>query len=265
MQPQQIHGFLRQLFQESNCQVIDGNKHYMTVQLTVDMDKRIMNRPYYWQYIESVNGAACPAQLTLITDGNKLNGDIKGEIMHFGSPRLRQLFQVTNELGSFVRVFEKVSEKFEEKTILTPWLCVNYKVSYISDQTKEMLYSLGLNLMTGYIVDEFQESIQVLDFECKASTNTFNLPFNIPPVRGLGRLDLAIERVVQHEDHQWAVEAKNRLERDQEVLEHFYHGVDNKPVSYETEKQAMEEQFEPSIQIDVVNGGLFYLNSRNSF
>lgn len=131
----------------------------------------------------------------------------------------------------------------------------------MSDQTKETLYSLGINLMTGYIVDEFQESLMELDIAMEVDPRTFNLPYIISPVRGLDRLDIAMERVLKHEDHQWAEDAKNRWQKDQEVLEHFYQGIDNKPASYETEKQAIEAQFEPKIKIEIINGGLFYLNS----
>ena len=125
----------------------------LTVQLTIEMDKKIMNRPFYWKYLESTDGVPSPAQLTLITDKNKLVEDIKGEVVHFGSPRLSQLFQATKEMGSFVQMYEQIYDKFDSQTILTPWLGVNYKISYYSDQTKETLYSLGINLMTGDVIE----------------------------------------------------------------------------------------------------------------
>ena len=61
-------------------------------------------------------------------------------------------------------MYEKVN-KFEKNIILTPWLGVNYKISYYSDQTKEMLYSLGINLMTGNLIEEFQESLREVDLD----------------------------------------------------------------------------------------------------
>ena len=80
MYPQQIHGYLRELFKENNCPVLTDNEHYLTVQLTIEMDKRIMNRPFYWQYVESTNGVPCPAQIRLIKDKTKLVADFKGEV-----------------------------------------------------------------------------------------------------------------------------------------------------------------------------------------
>ncbi|MBK3494123.1 YqhG family protein [Viridibacillus sp. YIM B01967] len=258
MFPQQVHGYLRNFFEENKCQIVNDSDHYMTVQLTIDMDKRLMNRPFYWRYLESTNGVPNPAQLTLITDQIKLDDNIKGEVVHFGSPRLNQLFQATKELGAFVQMFERV-DALEIKIILTPWLGVNYKVSYYSDQTKEMLYSFGINLMTGNLIDDFQESLSGVDLVSVMPENAFHLPYIIKPLRALERLNVAIENIIQQDDHTWAEEAKKRWRKDQQVLEYFYDGIENKPECYELEKKAMEEQYDTRIKVEIVNGGLFYM------
>ena len=259
MYPQQIHGYLEKFFKENNCAIVRGNDHYLTVQLTIDMDKKIMNRPFYWKYLENTDGVPNPAQLTFITDQNRLEDDIKGEVVHFGSPRLNQLFQTTKELGSYVQMYEKVSDNPKIKTMLTPWLGVNYKVSYYSDQTKEMFHSLGINLITGNMIDCFQEWISGVDLDSTMSDDAFSITYIIKPLRGLERLDAAIENLIQQDDHTWADEAKLRWKKDREVLEYFYEGVENKPDCFEMEKQAMDQQYEARIKIEIINGGLFYL------
>ncbi|MEI4769774.1 YqhG family protein [Psychrobacillus sp. FJAT-51614] len=258
MYPQEVHRYLQKFFTENNCQIVQNNDYYMTVQLTIDMDKKIMNRPYYWQYLESTNGVPCPAQLTLITDQNNLLEKVKGEIVHFGSPKLNQIFQTTRRMGSFVHMYEKI-EVANERKIITPWLGVNYKISYYCDQTKEMLHSLGINLMTGSIINRFQESLRGLELDTTISEKTFKLPYIIKPIRALERLDELIDRIIQQDDHTWAEEAKQRWLKDLEVLEYFYEGVSMKPECYEMEKQALQEQYEPRIKIEIINGGLFYL------
>ncbi|WP_394191500.1 YqhG family protein [Paenisporosarcina quisquiliarum] len=259
MYPQQIHSYLHDFFKENDCPILNKHPHYMTVQLTVDMDKRIMNRPFYWRYQESTGAEPNPTQLTFITDQNKLTEDVKGEVIHFGSPRLNQIFQVTNELGAFVQMFERVTHTHVTKTILTPWLGVNYLVSYYSDQTREMLFSLGINLMTGRIVDQFQESLINLKLDTIMSDGAFTLDYFIKPVRGLERLDAAIDKYIQNDDHSWAEEANKRWQKDRKVLEYFYEGVEEKPECYEMEKKAMNEQYKAKIKVEIVNGGLFYL------
>jgi hypothetical protein len=257
--PQQIHGYLEKFFTANNCDIINGNDHYMTVQLTIDMDKKIMNRPFYWKYLENTDGVPNPAKLTFITDQNQLEEDIKGEVVHFGSPRLNQLFQTTKKLGSYVQMYERVLDNPKTKTILTPWLGVNYKVSYYSDQTKEMFYSLGINLITGNMIDSFQEWISGVDLDSTMSKDAFNITYIIKPLRALERLDAAIENIIQQDDHTWADEAKMRWKKDREVLEYFYEGVENKPECYDMEKEAMDQQYEARIKIEIINGGLFYL------
>lgn len=258
MHSTEIHTYLHRFFTENDCEILHGNEHYLTVQLTIDMDKRIMNRPFYWRYIESVNEIPNPAQLTLITDMQKLQNGMKGEVIHLGSPRLHQLFQVTKEMGQFVKLYERVGANNEQQ-ILTPWVGVNYKVSFTSHQTKEILYSIGINLMTGAVVKEFQETIRMRDLSDQSSEQVFHLPFIITPVRALDRLDAVITKVIEGEDLTWVEEAEKRWKKDQAVLDYFYEGQEPKPECYEMEKQAMEERFKPRITVDVVNGGLFYL------
>lgn len=259
MYPQQIHGYLSQFFKENNCQILSNNNYYIDVQLTIEMDKKIMNRPFYWHYLASTGDEPRPAQLTLITDKNQLMDNIKGEVVHFGSPRLSQLFQVTKEMGSFVQMYERAPNLTDKQTILTPWLGVNYKVTYASDQTKEILYSLGINLLTGHVVEGFQESLSKVDLDVEISSYTYHVPYIIKPTRALERLDGVIDTFIQQADHSWAEEAKKRWQKDRRVLEYFYEEVDLKPDCYEIEKEAMDQQYEVRINIDIVNGGVFYL------
>ncbi|MFJ8262021.1 YqhG family protein [Rummeliibacillus sp. NPDC094406] len=258
MLPQQVHGYLRNFFQQTDCPIIEDEGHYMTVQLTIEMDKRIMNRPFYWKYIESTDVVPCPAQLTLITNQNILNENVKGEIVHFGSYRLNQLFQATKEMGAYVQMFESI-DTHESQTILTPFLCVNYKVSYFCDQTKEMLYSLGINLMTGNINEDFQVILAEVDLVSEMPDNAFPLQYIIKPIRALKRLDDFIENIIQQDDHTWAEKAKKRWQKDQRVLDYFYEEVEEKPESYEIEKKALEDRYGAKIKIEIINGGLFYL------
>ena len=46
-----------------------------------------------------------------------MEGGIKGELVHFGSPRLGQLFQTTKEMGAYIQMFEKV-ETIETKSYI---------------------------------------------------------------------------------------------------------------------------------------------------
>ena len=117
--------------------------------------------------------------------------------------------------------------------------------------------------MTGMIINGFQESISGLDLGSTISANTYHLPYIITPQRALERLDAIIENLIQQDDHTWAEEAKERRRKDLLVLEYFYRGIEDedRPECYRIEKNAIEEQYETKIKIDIINGGLFYLKS----
>ena len=261
MNQQQIHQYIHRFFKENQCEVVEGNDDQLTVKLTIGMDKRIMNRPYYWSYVESGGVEAKPAQLTFFTNPELFSSAAQGERIHFGSPRLHQLFDVTKEQGAFVQLYERPAPNQTTQTTLTPWLAMNIKVTYSSDRTKESLYSLGMNLMTGAVIDGFQESMRKLDLDASMSPNTYYLPYIIHPKKGIERLESLMDRVIEQDDHAWMEEAKQRLVRDTRVLNYFYQDVDQLPESYAVEKSAIDAQYKTMIQVEVLNGGLFYLRT----
>ena len=155
-------------------------------------------------------------------------------------------------------MYEKV-DTARGQAILTPWLGVNYKVSYCCDQTKEMLFSFGINLLTGLIKEDFHETLCATELDTTPADNVFHVQYIIKPIRALQRLDAAIEAIIAQDDHSWATEAKKRWQRDQRVLDYFYEDIDDKPECYDIEKKALEEQYDAKIKIEIINGGLFYL------
>lgn len=258
MYPQTIHHYLKSFFTEKNCPILSHHAHYLIVQLTVDMDKKMMNRPFYWQYIEATGDEPVPAQLTFITNKNALTEKMTGEVIHAGSPRLAQIFSLIKEMGSAVQMYEVGRSGVE--TILTPWLIINYKVSYYSHQTKEFIYSLGMNLMTGEVLKDFQESLITRSLKSSLPEHVFCLPYTIKPENAIERLDAILENIIRRDDHTWAEEAQKRWEKEKMILDYFYEDMTKKPERYQIEQQALAEQYEANIQIDVINGGLFYLS-----
>lgn len=106
MQQHEIHNYLYNFFEANNCEILERSPHLLDVQLTIEMDKLLMNRPFYWHYLEKTGGVPNPMRLTLIT--NPENEENDGELIHYGSPRLHQIFQTTKELGSYIRLYEDV-------------------------------------------------------------------------------------------------------------------------------------------------------------
>jgi hypothetical protein len=259
MQQHDIHQFLKGYFQSTECSILEEGNGYLTVQLTIDQDKELMNRPFYWHYLEKVGGEPNPASLTFITNEQRAPQDIKGEKVHFGSPRLHQIFQATRRFGSAIRLYEANVARSTHNTALHPWLNMNVMVSYQCDHKRDYLLSLGIHLITGNIIEDFHELLKGQVLTPKIPDFTFTLSPIIKPKSGFNRLHQYIEKHIYEDDHSWAKEAKERWKQDLDLLNHFYEDIEEKPSTYDIEKKALQDQYEPRISVNVVNGGIFYL------
>jgi hypothetical protein len=256
MLQQEIHDFLQKYFLANNCPPSESTSSYMTIQLSEELDKELMNRPFYWHYLEKTGGVPNPMKLTLITDPEKAPEHIKGEAIHFGSPRLHQIF------GSAKNLYESRQGKPGIQTPLLPWLCINMKVSYQCDRKRDIYESVGLQLINGMMVTGFHERLLQLPLTPKIPDYAFTLSPLIMPRSGMMRIEKMMRAKIHEEDHTWAENAKQRWQKDQELLDHFYKDAGEKSESYEVEKQALKEQYEPKINISIINGGLFYLTEQ---
>ncbi len=263
MKQREIHSYLDQFFTTTNCDIVENTETYMTVQLTNEMDKLLMNRPFYWHYIEKTGGIPNPQKLTLITDFKQSN-EIKGELIHFGSPRLHQIFQITKQMGGYIRLFENVPGTENYHTALIPWFCLNLKISYLCDRRKDRLCSIGMNLLNGSLMGDFHQNLlnKGIDLVAKIPDFAFTFTPIFKPESGLRRIRLYIENDIMKENHSWATEAKQRWQEDEQLLDSFYIAIDEKPERYMIEKEALKEQYEPKIEISIINGGLFYLTKQ---
>ncbi|MFD3447756.1 YqhG family protein [Microbacteriaceae bacterium 4G12] len=258
----EIHDYLHRFFEANHCPILNKTNSFLDAQLTIEMDKMLMNRPFYWHYLEKTGGTPNPMCLTLITDQTNVSDEVKGEVIHYGSPRLHQIFRATGELGSYIRLYEDVHPNSSAQVPLHPWLGLNIKVSYQCDRKKEMLYSFGLHLITGAIVDQFHDTLQMVSLTPKIPDFCFTLTPIIKPQSGIIRVEETVRSLIAKEDHTWADEARKRWDHDLQLLNEFYGDMEEMPENYEVEKQALQEQYEPNVLIEVINGGLFYLTQQ---
>jgi Bacterial protein YqhG of unknown function len=258
MRQQDIHQFLEKYFRSNDCEVIDRSPGHLTVQLTAEIDKELMNRPFYWHYLEKTGGTPNPMSITLITDSAKAPEGLKGEQIHFGSPRLHQLFESARNLARFIRLYH--SHEAGTHTPLFPWLCLNVKISYQCDRKRDIFKSIGLHLINGRMVEGFHEQILSIALTPKIPDYSYTLSPLVMPKSGFIRIENYLRAGLEAEDHSWADAARERWEKDQLLLDHFYEDMEgNSEESYIIEKKALQEQYEPKVAISLVNGGLFYL------
>lgn len=259
MQQHEIHRFLERYFHANGCELKASGDGYMTVQLTIEMDKELMNRPFYWHYLEKTGGEPNPMALNLITDQEKAPEGLNGEVIHFGSPRLHQIFRSTRSLAGYTRLYEDRAGFGQQQIPLHPWLGMNVKISYQSNRKKDTFRSIGLNLINGMMKEGFHDELLTLKLTPKIPDLCFTLTPIIRPKSGIGRIQQQLRDEISRESTEWAESALASWKEDRELLDHFYKEVEDKPESYFLEQAALKDQYEPKIEIEIINGGIFYL------
>jgi hypothetical protein len=263
MEQHNIHNYLEKYFQLNRCDMLENDGKSLHVRLSVELDKRLMNRPFYWQYVETTGADAQPMELKIVTEQTE-NDKKEGEFIHFGSPRLHQIFQSTKELGGFIRLYEDIGDMHGRSIALEPWLGLNMKVSYQCDRKKDMLVSPGLHLISGKVVNDFDDHLAATSMTPKIPNFCFTISPLIKLQSGIKRIERMVENAIQNDDHSWADEARERWEQDLDLLDRFYENEQEKPESYYSEKEALRQQYEPKIKVEIINGGLFYLTKGTS-
>ncbi|NPC93286.1 hypothetical protein HOO54_13850 [Bacillus sp. WMMC1349] len=261
MRQEDIYRFLEHFFEATGCTITDKSSAHLTVQLTADVDKQIMNRPFYWHWLEKTGGQPNPMKITLITNEKQAPANIEGEFIHFGSPRLFQIFQTVKRNGRFIRLYEKVRSNGLQIS-LEPWLGVNVTISYQSDLKKDKLLSCGLHLINGQLKEGFQDELKDFSLTTQISDYCYTISPLIKPESGIKRLEHYIEQIARDEPLDWAQAALKRWNDDLSLLNQFYEEAEEKPQEYEIEKKALQTLYEPKIEIKIENGGLFYLQKK---
>jgi hypothetical protein len=264
MQQQEIHKFLERYFQANGCDILENKHGYMEVQLTIELDKELMNRPFYWHYLEKTGGIPNPMKLTFVTNPQQAPDNIKGETIHFGSPRLHQIFESTKNLAGYIRLYENHRQGQGSQTPLLPWLGLNLKISYQCDRKRDVFRSIGLQLINGQMVENFHDQLLEISLTPKIPDYSFTLSPLVMPKSGVMRIENFIKMELSQEDHGWADDARKRWDQDLQLLNHFYEDYedDESKGGLETETLALKEQYEPKIKISIINGGLFYLTEK---
>lgn len=160
-------------------------------------------------------------------------------------------------------MYEKI-ESAGAKLPLQPWLGINVTISYQSDMKKDKLLSLGLHLVSGTIIEDFQSKLTQFSLTSQICDYCFTISPMIKPESGLKRMENYISKSAMQEPSDWAEQAVNRWKNDMTLLDKFYEHIEEKPEEYHLEKQALKTLYQPKISVEIENGGLFYLQNNIS-
>ncbi|WP_404452996.1 YqhG family protein [Virgibacillus necropolis] len=253
-----LNNFLHDYFQAHHCHIQNNKDGVLQVKLTEEIDKELMNRPFYWHYINKMGRQGDTTTLNLITNPDKR--DEKGDWIHFGSPRLQQILRslVVNE--RYTRLFQ--SEQSTTKTALYPWLVVNIKISYQGKQNKDEIISLGLHLIKGLMYKDMMDLLGNVTLKPSIDDYCYTIAPIIKMESGFHRIENVLNDYINNQTHDWADESLQTLKDEITLIEHFYTSSADDETNHEhmqREIDDMKERYTPKVTYKVINGGIFYL------
>lgn len=277
-----VRNYVESYLEKNQCRFIEREKGHTTVKLSVETDKDLTNRPYYWTFVERTGAEPEPLTLTFIFDKNNASEGIRGEEIRFGSERLKQIFHSAKKRGRMARLFEQTQGKYanyhyrnDALNVLYPWLGVNYKIEFISYKKKDKIISLGINLASGEMKDNFLKLLNSIDLTPALPANiTITQPYITFREAAL-QFDEWLLNEINKENFDWVIESNERLKDEIEQLDTYYlsrhnyqktEAEKNKSNNLYVEKEKRIEelswQYAPKVEVSAINYGLFYISNK---
>lgn len=198
-------------------------------------------------------------------------GRIHREHLHFGSPRLKQIFAAARRGGSCVYLFEDPGPR-QRSTLFPaayePWLGVSFKVEFACDMKREELHFMGISLVSRKIDFQFRDRLSGRSLRPRLPENVHIEPSSITPAEGRDALESSLQVKLSGVDPSWATEASERLQEELELIDAYYKDLlleedeekrSSAKEQYEARRKEIRWQYEPRILVSAINCGIFHL------
>lgn len=268
LNPNDTRTYVERYLLGMQCRIIESSPGHIQVRLSEQADRDLVNRPFYWSYVEKLGLEPQPVTLTFIFDPEKTPPDIRGERIFPGSTRLEHIFQSACQHGRFVRLYEDVPLNLRSprgSRPYIPWLNVNYKIEWISEKLRSEIHSLGIQLLDGTIDDHFYSNLVSRRWTPRLPSHRYITEAKLSLSDAVNELEFYMQGYLDQVDDTWAKEAKARMQEELERLAQYYEEtpshMDEEAFQAEYERRIRETkwQYQPRIEVTVVNAGLFYL------
>ncbi|SMO39014.1 YqhG family protein [Melghirimyces algeriensis] len=268
MEPNQVKAFAERYLNAYNCQIIKQTPHQLTAKLSIEADQDLVHRPFYWMYVEKMG---LPPQTITVNwafepEIKQENGE--AELLSYGSPRFYQMLQSAQKHGRYVRLYEDSTIPARARSSskpYDPWLGINYRVSFICDMKKDEILCLGIHLRSGELVENFYPQIRNRKWTSRLPAHRHILPPLMTVPEAVGELEYNLQGYIEQQDLSWVKNAKEQLNQELQQLDAYYPEEWRMSDELHTEKkQRVQEtirQYHPKVEVEVVNAGLFYLDS----
>src|SRR5699024_231900 len=207
--------------------------------LTVEMDKALMNRPFYWQYIEATNQKGIPQELAFTTN---MNNQTEYIWIHYGSPWLKRIYDYILKNNHIIQLYE--IHHTNVQTVLHPWLLTNNLVIFEGKQRKEYYFSIGLNLINEHIATNMMERLQNITLAPNISTYCYVTSPIITFDSGFLHIEKLVTNQIKNENMNWATDSLKKMNEENQMAAYYYA---NNQAQLEIEIAAILNRFKPTI------------------
>ncbi|WP_410769520.1 YqhG family protein [Fontibacillus sp. BL9] len=308
MTQKQIREYVMTYLETTECQFLEKSPYHVTVKLSPRADRDLTNRPYYWGFIERTGAEPETMTFSFIFDAERHQklqdaaspkaeappqedailgrhfgavrplpilgpGRIQREELHFGSPRLKQVFAAARQGGRTVYLFEDPGPR-QRSTLIPaayePWLGVRFKIEFSCDMKREELHFFGVSLLTGQIDEHFGESLNGKTLIPRMPENMHITPTRLTLDQGRQSVESRIGEKLQACDPAWADQARERLNEELALIDSYYKDLLEDPdeerkqavmEQYESRRGEIRWQYEPRIVVSALGSGIFHLRS----
>lgn len=271
----QIQDFCRRYFHAVDAPILVDQEDFLQVELPREIDKELIERRYYWMYIEATNQNPPNTVLSMsFRPDLEIEGVDKMDFVTLGSFLLNKIIESTQKRGRFTRAYQKVTMP---GTRLQPMLLTTFKLSFVADRRRDEMVSYGVDLLTGRVVRDFYEQVEKLPFQAAPSEFTPPVEPKYTVDQGYQKIREALQAEIEALDHTWAEEADEHLKREIEQLETYYDSLtlvsnseaknpeeqSKKASAYAAERELRLAELKwrcaPRVQIEPFHVGLLYV------
>ncbi|NIK12435.1 YqhG family protein [Alkalibacillus almallahensis] len=259
MKQTDLKPFVKQFFTKHHAQIKDEREDLLTIQLTKALDQQLMNRPFYWQYVNTMGFEGDPMTVSFAFSDQY---DLHTERIHLGSPRLHQIFQIVKNEGVFATLFEQ-TESTDNR--LDPWFVFNGYIQYQGAWLEEESVSIGILLTNGTMRFSWMDAVMDIPFNPVIPTYQFKLPIIISLEHGLEKIINELQSRIEKQSREFVKESLSLYEQELSLLNTLSHEQDEESKQfYNHSHDQIYNRLYPRIDINLINAGLFYTNRQTT-
>lgn len=244
----------------TSCEIYHSDHACIQVKLSPTADRLIANRPYYWAFVDNMGHEPETLFFTFWFSSQPTEISLPyaqtiSELITIGNHKLNLIMNALNEQGRYTMLYEKCPPTPLIETY-DSWLNVNYIFQFQTYSNRNDIFSIGISLMTGEIVEGFMERIGMIEF-----TSSIAAAKMLKPVLSMDQAQRILKSHIHNQltsaNHSWAILASD-MERNEINRLNNYFVERNEPDLLIKRTSEISSIYSPSLSVRIINCGIFH-------